>query len=229
MECTREAACKCSHRRRLARDARNNEQTSHSKAVRDSFNDWYLRAFVLKYLCITGAQAIQYFTPELVKGLRPNAGIIEVQFLTAPVYAVALVALLGSSFPPNLLKECPLHFATASASALAVVAFAILYGVLDKVDRYALNCFVVPVRSGGIYRAKGLEVNCISLSAVSYPSEKRDISQAAVNALGNSALMFFMAIASSMAFILRHLQAQYPYPELAELLRPDQEMGPAQR
>lgn len=201
------------------------EETSHSKAAKMAFSDWRTWAFVLTYMATTGSQTIQYFIPELVKSMGYKG--FQVQYMTAPIYACALVAILAFCFSSDYFKERPFHL--ASASALAVVCFACLIGVLDHKGRYVLLCFGV----AGVYAACPL-VSIYVSNAIPHPAEKRAIVQATVNALGNSASIYgsflfpknsknfqrmgfgvtlgFMLIAFTMAFVLRYYLAKYPYP-----------------
>lgn len=71
----------------------------------------------------------------------------EVQYYTAPIYVCAFVAILAFCFSSDHFKERAFHLATASA--LAIVCFAILIGVLNNTGRYVLLCFGV----AGVYAA----------------------------------------------------------------------------
>lgn len=71
----------------------------------------------------------------------------EVQYYTAPIYVCAFVAILAFCFSSDYFKERAFHL--ASASALAIVCFAILIGVLNNTGRYVLLCFGV----AGVYAA----------------------------------------------------------------------------
>lgn len=153
----------------------------------------------------------------------------EIQYYTAPIYVCALVAILGFCFSSDYFKERSYHL--ASASALAVVSFAIILGITNNTGRYVLLCFGV----AGVYAACPLVSIWVS-NSVPHPSEKRAIVQATVNALGNSAsiygsflfpsntrdhnrtgfavTMVFMAMAFVMAFVMRFFLNKYPYPEI---------------
>ncbi|EPQ28135.1 uncharacterized protein PFL1_04462 [Pseudozyma flocculosa PF-1] len=219
--------------RRLQRDgvgsAQGGEDVSHTKAAKMAFTDWRTWAFVLTYMCTTGSQTIQYFIPELVKSMGYTG--FHVQYMTAPIYACALVAILGFCFSSDLLKERAWHLFTASV--IAVASFAIMLGVLDQTGRYVLLCFGV----AAVYAACPL-VSIYVSNAIPHPSEKRAVAQALVNALGNSASIYgsflfpknatdhnrmgfavtmaFMCIAAGMALVLKYLLNRYPYPEIEQ-------------
>lgn len=153
----------------------------------------------------------------------------HVQYMTAPIYACALVAILCFCFSSDWLRERPLHL--ACASLLSVASFAAMLGVTSSTGRYVLLCFGV----AGVYAACPL-VSIYVSNAIPHPSEKRAIVQAAVNGLGNSASIYgsflfpsnatdhnrmgfavtmaFMVLTFVMAFALRWSLRRWPYPEL---------------
>ncbi|PWN32755.1 MFS general substrate transporter [Meira miltonrushii] len=207
-------------------DTQGGDKISHKEAAKMTFTDWRVWSFVLTYMCTTGAQTIQYFIPELVKSMGYTG--YDIQYFTAPIYTVAFVSILAFCFSSDYFKERALHL--AAASALSVVCFAILIGVLNNTARYVLLCFGV----AGVYAACPL-VSIYAANAIPWPSEKRAISLAVINALGNSASIYgsflfpagakdhnrtgfavtmaFMVLAFVMAFFLRFFLAKYPYPE----------------
>ncbi|GAC76394.1 permease of the major facilitator superfamily [Moesziomyces antarcticus T-34] len=218
--------------RRLALDSvgsaqGGDEDITHTQAAKMAFFDWRTWCFVFLYMLTTGSQTIQYFVPELVKSMGYKG--FHVQYMTAPIYAVALAAILGFCFSSDLRKERAFHLATASA--IAVVSFACLIGVLDHKGRYVLLCFGV----AGVYAACPLVSIWVS-NAIPHPSEKRAVVQAFVNGMGNSASLYgsylfnkgdknynrkgfgvtmaFMLLAVVMSLVIRHLLAKYPYPEM---------------
>jgi MFS family permease len=208
-------------------DTQGGDKVSHKRASKMVLTDWRTWAFTLTYMCTTGAQTIQYFIPELVKKLGYTG--FHVQYMTAPIYAVALVAILFFCFSSDHFKERSFHL--AGACSLAIVSFACLLGVLNNTGRYVLLCFGV----AGVYAACPL-VSVYLSNSIPHPSEKRAIAQAVVNGLGNSASIYgsflfpknatdynrmgfgvtmaFMCIAFVMAFVLRWALAKWPYPEL---------------
>lgn len=210
-------------------DTQSGTRVGHKEAARMAVTDWRTWAFVLTYMCTTGAQTIQYFIPQLVKSMGYTG--FHIQYMTAPIYACALVAILAFGFSSDRFNERPYHL--ASASALAIVCFACLIGVLNNTGRYVLLCFGV----AGVYAACPL-VSVYVSNSIPHPSEKRAIAQAIVNALGNSAsiygsflfpanaadhnrmgfavTMVFMVLAFAMAFVLRYFTAKYPYPSLQQ-------------
>lgn len=71
----------------------------------------------------------------------------EIQYFTAPIYTVALVAILGFCWSSDYFHERAYHL--AAASALSVVCFAVTLGVVNNTGRYVLLCFGV----AGVYAA----------------------------------------------------------------------------
>lgn len=216
---------------RLARDSvggsKEGEDVTHAQAAKMAFTDWRTYCFVVLYMAATGAQTIQYFIPQLVKGMGYTG--FEVQYLTIPIYAVALVGILGFCFSADYFKERSRHLATAGA--LGIVMFALLVGVLDNKARYVFLCFAV----GAVYSACPLVSIWVS-NEIPHPSEKRAIAQGFVNAMGNSASIWgsylfpavvtdhhrtgfgvnlaLMALIVAGALVLPIFLKKYPYPEM---------------
>lgn len=211
-------------------DTQGEMKISHKQAAKMTFTDWRVWSFVLTYMCTTGAQTIQYFIPELVKSMGYTG--FNIQYYTAPIYTVAFVSILAFCFSSDYFKERAIHLALASA--LSIICFAILIAILNNTARYVLLCFGV----AGVYAACPL-VSIYASNAIPWPSEKRAISLAVINALGNSASIYgsflfpanakdhnrtgfavtmaFMILAFFMAFVLRFFLAKYPYPELQQV------------
>ncbi|KAJ9478483.1 putative High-affinity nicotinic acid transporter (putative) [Pseudozyma hubeiensis] len=225
--------------RRLAQDSLGSaqggkEDVSHKQAAAMAFTDWRTWGFVVLYMMGTGSQTIQYFVPELVKSMGYTG--FHVQYMTAPIYAVALVAIVSFCFSSDYFRDRAYH--TFVASIIAVVAFACMLGVLDHIGRYVLLCFGV----AGVYAACPLISIWVS-NAIPHPSEKRAVVQAFVNGMGNSASIYgsylfnkgdknfnrkgfgvtmaFMLIAALLSLVMRVLLVRYPYPEIQHVRETD--------
>ncbi|KAJ1028815.1 hypothetical protein NDA16_001980 [Ustilago loliicola] len=206
------------------------EDISHMQAAKMAFKDWRTWAFVFLYMMATGSQTIQYFVPELVKSMGYSG--FHVQYMTAPIYAVALVAIIGFCFSSDYFRDRSFHCAVASG--IAVVSFACMLGVLDHTGRYVLLCFGV----AGVYAACPLVSIWVS-NAIPHPSEKRAVVQAFVNGMCNSASIYgsylfnkgdcnfnrkgfgvtmaFMFLAVLTSIGLRYFLAKYPYPQMQSI------------
>lgn len=170
---------------RLAADGIGNTgtsgQPSHKEAAAMAVRDWRTWVLAVMYMLATGSQTIQYFIPTLV-GQMGYSGYM-LQYMTIPVYAVALVCILFFSFLSDIYRDRA-NFISA-ASMLACISFIITVAVDNEKVKYAFLCFGV----GGVYAACPLTLLWVS-GIISHPAEKRAVAIALVNALGNSASIY---------------------------------------
>jgi len=111
----------------------------------------------------TGSQTIQYFVPTLVKSLGYTG--FHIQYMTIPIYACCLVAILGFCFSSDYFKERGLH--VTIAATLGLLMLALTAGVTDLTARYVFLCFGV----AGIYSACPL-ISIWSANSIPHPAEK---------------------------------------------------------
>ncbi|KAJ7487834.1 major facilitator superfamily domain-containing protein [Mycena latifolia] len=157
------------------------EEPSHGEAFKMAIGDWRTWVLVVMYMLATGSQTIQYFIPNLVGQLGYKG--TEKQFMTIPIYAVALVGILAFCFVSDIRRERGNYI--TSAAVLSGISFIIVVAVDDKKVKYAFLCFAV----AGIYAACPLTLLWVS-SIIDHPAEKRAVAIAFVNALGNSASIY---------------------------------------
>lgn len=155
--------------------------TSHGSALILAFTDWRLYPLILMYMLVTGAQTIQYFIPALVGHLGYSG--YTLQYMTIPIYGVAVVSIIMFCFLSDWKKERALF--VSIAAAIAAVSFIITASVSSLKVKYAFLCFAV----GGVYAASPLTLLWVS-SVFRYPAEKRAVAIAIVNALGNCASIY---------------------------------------
>ena len=110
-----------------------------------ALTDWRTWVLVVMYMLATGSQTIQYFIPTLVGQLGYTG--YHKQYMTIPIYMVALLAIVGFCFISDIRKERG-HWITVT-SLIASVSFIIIVAVDDKHVKYAFLCFAV----GGVYAA----------------------------------------------------------------------------
>ncbi|KAJ6590694.1 major facilitator superfamily domain-containing protein [Mycena vulgaris] len=156
-------------------------EPTHGEALKMAITDWRTWVLVVMYMLATGSQTIQYFIPNLVGQLGYKG--TEKQFMTIPIYAVALVGILAFCFMSDIRKERG-NYITAAA-CLSGISFIIVVAVDDKKVKYAFLCFAV----AGIYAACPLTLMWVS-NIIDHPAEKRAVAIAFVNALGNSASIY---------------------------------------
>ncbi|KAJ7695351.1 major facilitator superfamily domain-containing protein [Mycena rosella] len=157
------------------------EEPSHGRALKMAITDWRTWVLVVMYMLVTGSQTIQYFIPILV-GQLGYTGVMK-QFMTVPIYAVALVGILVFCFISDIRKERGNYISLAGI--LSGISFIIVIVVENKKVKYSFLCFAV----AGIYAAAPLTLMWVS-NIIDHPAEKRAVAIAFVNALGNSASIY---------------------------------------
>ncbi|KAJ7641466.1 major facilitator superfamily domain-containing protein [Roridomyces roridus] len=158
------------------------DEPSHSEAAKMALTDWRTWMLVVMYMLATGSQTIQYFIPTLVGQLGYSGN--SKQFMTIPIYAVALVGILGFCFMSDIRKERA-NYITAAA-LVSGFSFIIIIAVGQRhTVQYPFLCFAV----AGIYAACPLTLLWVS-NIIDHPAEKRAVAIAVVNSLGNSASIY---------------------------------------
>jgi MFS family permease len=185
---------------RLAHDGIGNtgaggDEPTHWEAAKMALTDWRTYMLVVMYMLATGSQTIQYFIPTLVSQLGYKG--FMAQYMTIPIYMVALVGILTFCFISDWRKERG-NYITLTA-CIAGVSFIVTVASNNDKVKYAFLCFAV----GGVYACCPLTLLvCLTLlsfccrcltydiqwvsSIIDHPAEKRAIAIAFVNGLGNS-------------------------------------------
>lgn len=152
---------------------------------------------------------------------------------------VAVVGIVIIPMSSDRFKERPFHIATSMAMGAA--CFAVLIATQNHKVQYVFLCFGVAF----IYANAPLVLVWTS-NIISYPAEKRAITQAFVNAMGNSASIYgsflwpartgpkytmgfsvtlaMLAACSLGAIGMRYLNNKYPYHYEIPARRQDVEM-----
>jgi predicted MFS family arabinose efflux permease len=152
---------------------------------------------------------------------------------------VAVVGILVIPISSDRFKERPFHIAGSMAAGAA--CFAVLIATQNRKVQYVFLCFGVAF----IYANAPLVLVWTS-NIISYPAEKRAITQAFVNAMGNSASIYgsflwpkntgpkyTMGFSVTLAMLgacsvgalgMRYLNAKYPYHYEMPARRTDVEM-----
>ncbi|UNI15667.1 hypothetical protein JDV02_002178 [Purpureocillium takamizusanense] len=164
--------------RRLEHD--NNATQAGSMGHLESFvravKDWRTWMFVLAQSLCTCAGTITYFIPTLMAALGYKGH--EIQYMTIPIYMVALVIVLACCFSSDLLNERPKHI--MAMGAMSTVALIITAAVTDSKARYAF----LAIGASGIWACSPLTLSYLS-NTICRPAEKRAVAIGVVNALAN--------------------------------------------
>ncbi|KAL0930368.1 putative vitamin H transporter [Colletotrichum truncatum] len=155
------------------------DSTSHVSPVQAmwmAFKDWRVWSMVLIYSMIVGAGTISYFLPVLTKSLGYSQ--VTAQYMTVPIYMVALVFAIASAISSDYFKDRRFHI--AAFSALGLVSCIVAASVLNPTVRYVMLCFL----AAGVWSALPMALTWTS-NIIQWPREKRAVSLAMVNAIGN--------------------------------------------
>lgn len=149
---------------------------THWQAFKAAVCDYRTFMFMLLFVLDVGAGTISYFIPQITKTLGYST--VKAQYMTIPVYMVAAVVLNITAFSADRFNERRWH--VTAALSMGFVA-ALVCAVVDNAKvRYAMLCFV----AAGIWTALPLILAWVT-SVINLPAEKRAISIAMINAVGN--------------------------------------------
>ncbi|WVO17304.1 hypothetical protein L204_104996 [Cryptococcus depauperatus] len=171
---------------RLAHDGIGNTASSegqigHLDAIKMTFGDWRTWIFVVLYMLATGCQTLQYFVPTLI-GALGWTGYLG-QFRTIPLYACAFLFILVFCWCADHFKAKP--FMISLAAAIGTVCFIVTTCVTHHIVQYVFLIFAF----GCVYALCPLILTWVP-NVLTFPSEKRAVAIALVNALGNSASIY---------------------------------------
>ncbi|KAK0490060.1 major facilitator superfamily domain-containing protein [Armillaria luteobubalina] len=157
------------------------DEPMHRECLKMALTDWRVWYLSMMYMLATGSQTIQYFIPTLV-GQLGYSGMSK-QYMTIPVYMVALICILSFCFLSDIKKERG-NFVSLT-SLIAGISFIIVVAVDKKKVKSAFLCFAV----GCVYAACPLTLLWVS-GVIDHPAEKHTVAIALVNGLGNFASIY---------------------------------------
>ncbi|XXH00611.1 catabolic L-serine/threonine dehydratase [Hypoxylon texense] len=158
------------------------KKLSPLQAVWASLVDLRVYFFTALYLLDNGCATINYFVPTVVQNMG-YAGV-RAQWMTVPIWIVATAFLCIVPQTADRFKERRWHI--TFGFTLAFVSGIIIVTVENNLAaRYAFICFYI----SGVYAAFPLILTWAS-ETISLPSEKRAVSIAIVNAVGNLAAIY---------------------------------------
>jgi hypothetical protein len=149
---------------------------THWQAFKAAVCDYRTFLFMLLFVLDVGAGTISYFIPTITITLGYQT--ITAQYMTIPVYVVATVCLNVAAYSADRLQER--HWHITGALTIGFIASIVCVTVTNAVVRYTMLCFV----AAGIWTALPLILAWTS-GIINLPAEKRAISLAMVNAVGN--------------------------------------------
>lgn len=132
------------------------DEPTHWEAAKMALTDWRTYMLVVMYMLATGSQTIQYFIPTLVSQLGYKG--FMAQYMTIPIYMVALVGILTFCFISDWRKERG-NYITLTA-CIAGFSFIVTVAANNEHVKYAFLCFAV----AGVYACCPLTLLvCLSL------------------------------------------------------------------
>lgn len=152
----------------------------HWQSFKDACKDPRTWLFAFIYTFIQGAGTISYFIPTLTLQMGYKAR--DAQFMTVPVYAVALVFSLTGGYIADRTKAKA--YVVMAAGIMSTLSFIICAAVENQNVQYAFLCF----GAAGIWTAVPV---FLSWAVTMFDGrEKRGIAFAFINGIGNLASVY---------------------------------------
>ncbi|WVQ78516.1 hypothetical protein IAT38_000602 [Cryptococcus sp. DSM 104549] len=156
-------------------EAANEVHLSHKQAFLAAVKDPKTWFFLVILNMITSVGTISYFFPTLMTSLGYHGR--SAQFMTVPLYAVALVIATATGFSSDYFRQKGYH--AAGACALGFVSFIICATVKNATARYVFIAF----GGAGVWTATPIYLSWII--TMFEGREKRAVSIAIINGFGN--------------------------------------------
>jgi len=160
---------------RLARREDGAAILSHKAAFIEAFKDPKTYLFMIMYNITNSVGTISYFFPTLMNSLGYTGR--TAQFMTVPIYCVALVVAVGLGWNADRTGRKAYH--VMGAALMGVISFVICLSVKNNAVRYAFICF----GGAGIWTAVPILLSWIVIMFDG--REKRAVCIAAINGVGN--------------------------------------------
>jgi MFS family permease len=154
---------------------------THWQAFKAAALDYRTYLFMLLHVCEVGASTIHYFIPTITITLGYET--VTAQYMTIPIYLVATICLNIAAFSGDRLHERRWHVTGAMAFGCITALVCVFNN--NPVVRYVMLCFVY----SGTWMAIP-HVLAWTSETINMPAEKRSISLAIVNAVGNLSTVY---------------------------------------
>ncbi|KAL4948652.1 major facilitator superfamily domain-containing protein [Aspergillus filifer] len=165
--------------------ARNvDEKIGHMKSLWMAARDWRTWGFTIGYMVIVGSSTLSYFYPTLVAGLG-YTDTVEAQYMTVPIYAVAFVCTVATSFFADKLLNYR-GLIISSWLAFSMITSIIVCAVYNFTARYVL----LVLMAAGLWSSNAASLSFASSTFFYMEPEVRAVALALVNAFGNLAQIY---------------------------------------
>ncbi|KIX09213.1 uncharacterized protein Z518_00292 [Rhinocladiella mackenziei CBS 650.93] len=169
------------------KDTRAASKLSHWRAFLSAVLNWRLYFLAVPYMQLVGSSALAYFYPYLIQGLGYTA--IDAQFMTAPLYVVALAI----SIPLSILAD---KYSTARSLFVSAIMLTggifcgLAMGIQTYVPCYVFLCFI----NSAIWAGSPIALSYASSSLGPVDTETRAISLGIINGLSQLAQVYGSAL-----------------------------------
>ncbi|WVQ82889.1 hypothetical protein IAT38_005025 [Cryptococcus sp. DSM 104549] len=160
---------------RVEGETMDEEHMSHKQAFFAACKDPKTWAFLLIYNMLNSVGTISYFFPTLMTSLGYKGR--NAQFMTVPLYVVALVVALATGISSDHFRQKGFH--AAGACGLSLVSFVICATVKNTTVRYVFIAF----GGAGVWTAVPIFLSW--MITMFDGREKRAVSIALINGFGN--------------------------------------------
>ncbi|KAK9453597.1 major facilitator superfamily domain-containing protein [Dipodascopsis uninucleata] len=157
---------------------------THLQALKIALWNWRTLLFATGYAIITGTSSMSYFYPTLMGGLGYTGN--RVQYMTVPLYAVAFVCNLCTSYFSDRKLRPYRGYVTAAWLVVLTVCSIIFTCVYNNTARYVLLVFM----TSAVWSTTAATLAYASSSYSYMPHEARAIALAFTNGFGTSATIY---------------------------------------
>ncbi|KAK9466095.1 MFS general substrate transporter [Lipomyces arxii] len=159
-------------------------EITHTEALKQALLNWRTWLCTLGYAIITGTSSLSYFYPTIVQSLGYKGS--KIQYMTVPIYAVAFVCNLSTSYAGDRKFRPYRAYVTAVWMVVLTASSLIITVCYNPRVRYAFLVFM----TSAVWATTAATL-AISSTTFSYMEhESRAISLATVNSLGTSATIY---------------------------------------
>ncbi|KAI7368721.1 MFS general substrate transporter [Hortaea werneckii] len=162
----------------------NSEPLSHLRALKKAVTDWRLLPLVLGYMTIIGSMSLAYFYPTFTAELGYSRK--DAQYMTAPIYGVALVVAIVLCILADIVPELRAIFTSSVLIVFGTVFAALSTSIFKPTARYVFLCFI----NTAVWAANPLSLSYTSTVLGPVHPEVRAICLAIVNGFANLAQLY---------------------------------------